>query len=196
LYHLTRCDLFLETSQFTECELSSSDLSSVTDHETDECMISSSSECSSEIYSDDDDAKDETMSHKLFDGSDITVHQFSFAYLKVCNDLKLSSNGRDVMLDFIRYVMPKDSKIPKSFRCLQNSIDIPTYEVKKECRNCKKEFKEKDRSTHECSADKIILDKIYCMDIVSQIERVLTENLDLYHKYQSKSITRIRFPLT
>ena len=51
----------------------------------------------------------------IYQNSHLNVNEFSKLFLWICQKLHISRNNRDVLLDFIRNLLPSDNKIPSSY---------------------------------------------------------------------------------
>ena len=63
-----------------------------------------------------DKATNNTKSEPLYASSKISVNEFCFSFVKLCIALKLSMVSRNLLLEFIRIILPLNSNLPPSYR--------------------------------------------------------------------------------
>ena len=123
----------------------------------------------------------------IFEGSLITIPEFSFSFLSTCQKMKLSFNSCSIFLQFIQSILPVDSNIPKSYSRILKTSNL----MKKICNVCHVESNNPSCESNDC---KKIAKKdnyqtpasVICLDYVKKFEYILTKNYELINQYKGK----------
>jgi hypothetical protein len=61
------------------------------------------------------DEQCDSESKPIYSNSNVTCYEFCLVFLFICNQLKLNISSRNVLLEFIKTILPPDNLIPASY---------------------------------------------------------------------------------
>ena len=79
---------------------------------------------------------DVTETSYIYAGSHLSVNEFAVSYLWLTQKLRISRIGREILLDFIRSLLPFNNNIPKSYRAILKSKKFSQPKPVKICSIC------------------------------------------------------------
>jgi len=133
----------------------------------------------------------------ICEGSNVEVKAFNQLFLGVVGRLSMSAQHAEIMLEFIRLILPLDNNIPSSFYRIKNSILTPNVTESILCKLCKNKVtfqkgKKKLCSNELCQAsDKYLkssdLIKVFNSNVETQIVSILDDHYQAIIDYQSKN---------
>lgn len=75
----------------------------------------------------------------IFEESQISLNEFNTLFMGMVDQLALAEIHRDVVLEFIRLILPINNIIPKSYNLIKNSIAVPEIKTFMACKLCGEE---------------------------------------------------------
>lgn len=118
--------------------------------------------------------------------SHISLFEFTLVYLKMCNKLKLNKIARNLILNFIKTVLPTNNIIPNTYYKLIRFLNIPKPQNKIICETCYADLDAQPNNKLICNICKIEKNsnlQISKFDLKSQLHNVILrhkENIDKY----------------
>ena len=83
---------------------------------------------------------DELSKNKsLYKNSKISTGEFSLAFLVLSKRIKINKVGRNILLDFIKTILPPTNEIPSSYNQLLKCVALNAIKTTKICEDCLKE---------------------------------------------------------
>ena len=126
----------------------------------------------------------------IYQNSHLNVNEFSKLFLWICQKLHISRNNRDVLLDFIRNLLPSDNKIPSSYYQIIKMNNFTKPKPKVICPQCPVSLdslkqqhicSQKSNNSISCSPVEVIE-----FDVVEQLSAIIKKEWKTIRNYQSK----------
>jgi hypothetical protein len=95
---------------------------------------------------------------KIYDNSNISIKDFCIFFLSVINKIKTSNEANDLILSFLRSILPSINKLPPSYNSLISLLSIEKPVEKRICNICHEEF-EKSKCMNKIRSAIIIIIK-------------------------------------
>jgi hypothetical protein len=137
------------------------------------------------IDSDEDDrfqteVNDETIRifndfRPLYNGSLLSVKQFALTFLYICNQFKLSESHSNVLLKFLRYILPSNNRVPLSYYLIKRHFQSKTSNDF--CKDCMK---------FECGCTSSKKTKIISFEYAIQLRKLVERQYSTIIEYKSK----------
>lgn len=101
-------------------DVNGSENNSESEYESDSsyCDFSQESDSSDTDFENDHDDDN----YAIFTGSRLKLNEFAILYEFLCSKLKLCDKYKDILLDFVKSVLPGNNKIPSSYSKLTNRL--------------------------------------------------------------------------
>lgn len=77
-----------------------------------------------------------TENESLYNGSQLNLKEFCIIFLRFCNKMKLNKINRDLLLNFIKNILPINNNIPNSYYKLLSLLKIKIPKSKRICTLC------------------------------------------------------------
>ncbi len=132
---------------------------------------------------------------KIFEGSKLSVNQFSFAFLFLVHKMKLSKFHRDYLYRFIKYFVPEKNYLPSSYSAIIKKFFKDTIKpnIIKMCNFCEEKIVDKDCTNQNCSKPEAVPKGVQLsyetiiFDSKRQIEESLEKNWVEIEDYKGKN---------
>ena len=111
----------------------------------------------------------------LYKDSNVRVQDFSVGFLVLCKRVNICKSGRNILLDFIKSILPPINEVPFSYNQLIKNLTLNKFKTSKLCRNCLKE-----NCICENTQKKIL---VHEFDVENQLRAVLNKNWELMCNY-------------
>ena len=131
----------------------------------------------------------------IYPGSYLDVDDFVFSFLFLCKQLKLSKKSRDILLKYIKALLPSQNKILNSYKVIINKTIIKNSRAQcfKMCPLCSKKEDGHKCSNDVCPASFNLNDllnshklcDVVLFDFVSELKFVIGKNAEQIRKYKS-----------
>ena len=130
---------------------------------------------------------------EIFPGSEIKIKDFIFSFLLCCREIKVSNKSMNILLKFVKSILPRENKIPISYSSIIKKTKIAPNQELNVCNICHKSLE-----TPVCRSDmcqniakrlKKNFDKpakIFQLEYLTHLKNVLTENELVIENYKSK----------
>ena len=133
-------------------------------------------------FSDDDDApKSQDKQSLLYPGGRLTIQDFNASFLLICQKLNLSNTNRDLLLIFIKNILPAGNFVPITYARLTKSLKKRSFSQKKKiCGLCSKT--DCTCFSNDFRGKKITKDLIV-FDIAVQLEAIVEKNANQIREF-------------
>ena len=125
----------------------------------------------------------------IYNGSLINVKEFCSLFLWLCQKISISRCNRDVLLDFLRCLLPYDCKIPSSYYKILKMKKISKPKIKTICPACSV-LLDNAKSEHYCQLSKntptTISAEFVEFDVVEQLKFIIKSEWQTIQQYQRK----------
>ena len=113
------------------------------------------------------------------------MHEFIVSFLWICKKLKICRTGRNDLLQFIRILLPINSKIPKTYNALIKSKKLKKPIKKLICSNCYNDLNSMNHHACEKTSENFSSFNVIEFDIKDQLTQIIKKEWDTMNKYQS-----------
>jgi len=127
----------------------------------------------------------------LYENAPITISEFNTLFMACVDRLSLADTHCDLLLDFVRVIIPKSNELANSYYMVQksrkNDLSL-NFKVFKLCHMCQSKISFKKCSNETCLSNNQIKKKyieVVVSNISSQIEEIISNNYGSITKYQS-----------
>jgi hypothetical protein len=111
----------------------------------------------------------------------LTIDEFRIAYFWLCKKLNLAKNGRDLLLKFIKRLLPTKNNLPHSYQTLKKDVNEYRHQKFKVCISCgDKIFSENCSNCHV--AGKQVDASIF--DFETHLREIFIRNKEVIHQYK------------
>lgn len=149
--------------------------------ETASSTITSSSEMDSDSVSLNNSKGNDkcNLDSKIYETSDLKLAEFNLMYTYICDQTKLNITEREMILKFIKRILPPDNIIPNSYYKLNKHMDLEKSKSLKLCPFCFDELNSNECANSNCvkNQNKLIYKlkpvELMKFDVESQLNHII-----------------------
>ena len=122
---------------------------------------------------------------KIYEDSNTSLGDFYVGYLTLVSKLKLSLSHPNILLDFIKCIIPQPNIIPRSYNILSKSFSKSKVVEKKICSMCSIEIINNKYSCEVSESTLQSINYIYVHDVKQQMNDIIIKEYATLKSYLS-----------
>ena len=121
-----------------------------------------------ESESDDDNNYESLDKNHIYNGSNISVTDFGLSFLVLCKRINITTSAKNILLDYIRTILPPINKIPSSYGKIIKHLSLNSVKKPLICNICLEEICTCKNNIHQKKL------AIFEFDVAKQISSIIT----------------------